>query len=97
MLLLANCISDICNLFSISPNLATHSLTMYYHTIRYILIELVILPPDNANVVVAEDDRVFDIVPRFVTAAHRSSGAEGVPGIISSYLISVSGSLYSFE
>lgn len=70
---------------------------MYYHTIRYILIELVILPPDNANVVVAEDDRIFDIVPRFVTAAHRSSGAEGVPGIISSYLISVSGSLYSYD
>jgi len=52
---------------------------MYYHTIKYILIELVILPPDNANVVVAEDDRVFDIVPRFVAAAHRSAGAEGVP------------------
>ena len=69
----------------------------YYHTIRYILIELVNLPPDNANVVIAEDDRILDIVPRFVTAAHRSSGAEGVPGIISSYLISVSGSLYSFE
>ena len=63
----------------------------YYHTIRYILIELVILPPDNANVVIAEDDRILDIVPRFVTAAHRSSGAERVPGIISSHLISVSG------
>ena len=53
---------------------------MNYHTIRYnILIELVILPSDDANVVVAEDDGVFHIVARFVAAAHRSSRAERVP------------------
>ena len=75
----------------------SHSLTIYYHTIRYVLIELVILPSDNAYVVIAEDNRVFDIVARLVAAAHRSSGAERVPGIISSHLISVCGSLYSYD
>ena len=57
---------------------------MYYHTIRYILIELVILPPDNANVVVAEDHRVLHIIPRLVAATHGAARAERVPGIITS-------------
>lgn len=70
---------------------------MYYHTIRYILIELVILPSDDANVVIAEDNRVFHIVARLVTAPHRSSRAERVPEIISSHLISLCGRLYSYE